>query len=90
MQNEAITQDMIEWYGTDPEGPSPLEEQGSVEVEDIENPFSEELFEEFRQLIYQLIYLVAESGSFGIDIYLSGLGLTVNCSSNFEFLFDNL
>ena len=68
MQNEAITQD-IEWYGTDPEGPSPLEEHGSVEVEDIENPFPEELFEEFRQLINP----VAESSSFGIDIYLSAL-----------------
>ena len=31
--------------------PSLLEEHGSVEVEDIENPFPEELFEGFRQLI---------------------------------------
>lgn len=69
MQNEAITQDKMEWYGTDPEGPSPLEEHGSVEVEEIENPFPEELFEEFRELINPM----AESGSFGIDIYLSAL-----------------
>ena len=69
MQNEAITQPMIEWYGTDPEGPSPLEEHGSVEVEDIENPLPGELFKEFRQLINPL----AESDSFGIDIYLSAL-----------------
>jgi len=48
---------------------SPLEEHGSVEAEDITNPFPEELFEEFRQLGYP----AAESGSFGIDIYLSAL-----------------
>ena len=69
MQTDAITQDMMEWYGTDPERLSPLEEHGSVEVEDIENPFPEELFEEFRQLINP----VAESSSFGIEIYLSNL-----------------
>ena len=56
---------MAEWYGTDSEGPFPLEEHGSVEVEDIENPFPEELFEEFRQLSNP----VAESSSFGIDIF---------------------
>ena len=55
---------MIEWYGTDPDSPSPVEEHGSVEAEDIENPLPE-----FRQLNNP----VAESGSFGIDIYLSTL-----------------
>ena len=69
MQNEAITQDMIEWYGTDPEGPSPLEEHGSVEVEDIENPLPGELFEEFRQLINPL----AEYGSFGLTLPRDGI-----------------
>ena len=69
MQNEAITQDMIEWYVTDPEGPSPLEEHGSVEVEDIENPLPGELFEEFRQLINPL----AESGSFGLTLPRDGI-----------------
>lgn len=46
-----------------------MEEHGSVEVEDIVNPFPGELFEEFTQQINPL----AESGSFGIDIYLSAL-----------------
>lgn len=69
MQNEAVAKDMLEWYGTDPEGPTPLEEHGSVEVEDIVNPFPGELFEEFTQQINPL----AKSGSFGIAIYLSAL-----------------
>ena len=41
MQNETVAKDMLEWYGTDPEGPTPLEEHGSVE--DIVNPFPGEL-----------------------------------------------
>ena len=52
MQNETVAKDMLEWYGTDPEGPTPLEEHGYVEH--IVNPLPGELFEEFTQQINPL------------------------------------
>ena len=55
----------MEYYGNDPEGPTPLEEHGSVVVDDIFNPLDENVFEEFGHLVNPL----AESESFGIDIY---------------------
>lgn len=60
----------MEYYGNDPEGPTPLEEHGSVVVNDILNPLDEDVFEEFVQ---QLLNPLAESDSFGIDIYIRAL-----------------
>ena len=34
----------IDLYGIDPEGPVPLEDHGTVEVNDIQNPFSPYVF----------------------------------------------
>ena len=55
MLNQHITLDEpspndIGYYGTDPEGPTPLEEHELVEVNDVENPFTEGQFEEFQRL----------------------------------------
>jgi len=63
--NEPFLDDLV-YYGSDPEGPSPLEEHGTVEVDDVLNPLSQPSYEVFQQLVDPL----AESDSFGIDIYL--------------------
>lgn len=55
----------IDLYGIDPEGPVPLEDHGTVEVNDIHNPFSPYVFEELRSAINPL----KESRTFAIDIY---------------------
>ena len=44
----------MDYYGSDPEGPTPLEEHGSVVVNDIFNPLDENVCEEFRHLVNPL------------------------------------
>lgn len=41
----------INLYGVDPEGPVPLEEHGTVEVNDIQNPFSADVFQQLKLVI---------------------------------------
>lgn len=59
----------IDLYGIDPEGPVPLEDHGTVEVNDIQNPFSPYVFQELRSAINPL----KESQTFGIDIYADAI-----------------
>lgn len=53
----------INLYGVDPEGPVPLEEHETVEVNDIQNPFSADVFQQLKLVINPL----RESQTFGID-----------------------
>ena len=59
----------IELYGIDPEGPVPLKDHGTVEVNDIQNPFSPYIFQELRSAINPL----KESQTFEIDIYAAAI-----------------
>ena len=59
----------MDYCGSDPEGPTPLEEHGSVVVNDIFTPLDENVFEKFRHLVDPL----DESDSFGIDIYIRAI-----------------
>lgn len=60
------TPSSIECYRNDPKGPTPQEEHGSVEVNDITNLLDENVFEGISQLIDPL----STSDSFGIDLYM--------------------
>lgn len=53
----------------DLEGPVPLEDLGTVEVNDILNPFSPFVFQELRSAINPL----NESQTFAIDIYADAI-----------------
>ena len=55
----------INLYGVDPEGPVPLEDHGTVQVDDIQNPFSLQIFQELQSAINPM----RESQTYGIDIY---------------------
>lgn len=59
----------IDLYRIDLEGPVPLEDHGTVEVNDIQNPFSPFVFQELRSAINPL----NESQTFGIDIYADAI-----------------
>ena len=68
-QVESVNSENLEWYGMDWFAPSPRDDGLSlVELDDIQVPFSEENYERFCQ--YDPL---AESSSFGMDIYLSAI-----------------
>lgn len=68
---ENVDVEDLEWYGMDWFAPNPTDNGLSVvELEDIEIPFSEEYYERLTQ--YDPL---AESSSFGMDIYLSALSI---------------
>lgn len=58
----------FEWFGFDPEAPTPSEDLSQVELEDIPTPFTvEEL-----QLLSQ-IDVLRESNNYGIDIFVQAV-----------------
>ena len=61
----------INLYGVDPEGPVPLEDHGTVQVHDIQNPFSLQIFQELQSAINPM----RESQTYGIDIYTDAIDL---------------
>ena len=67
---EVVDQDEMEWFGFDPEAPTPNDSIEQVDLEDIPLPFSNE---ELLQL--RAIDFLADSNNYGIDIYVNTLQL---------------
>ena len=59
----------VHLYGIDLEGPNPLEDHGSVELNEVQNPLPPAL----HQQLITAIDPLRESQHFGIDIYLHDL-----------------
>ena len=58
--------DDLEYYGIDPQGPTPIEELSTVEVDGVTSPLTELQDEVLQETIDPL----SESHDFGMDIYL--------------------
>ena len=67
---EVVDQAKMEWFGFDPEAPTPNDSIEQVDLEDIPLPFSNE---ELLQL--RAIDFLADSNNYGIDIYVNTLQL---------------
>ena len=64
--------DDLEWYGFDPQAPHPVEDGlSTVVVDDVDIEFPEGVAEHLLRDINPL----AESNSFGIDLYMEALSI---------------
>ena len=67
---EMIDQAEMEWFGFDPEAPTPNDSIEQVDLEDIPLPFSNEELLQLRANDF-----LADSNNYGIDIYVNTLQL---------------
>jgi hypothetical protein len=63
--------DDVEYYGYDPQGPSPLEDNGAVVVPEVRLDNNEEI----RSFVLENINPLSPSHDMGVDIYVNALQL---------------
>ena len=66
--------DDLQYYGIDPQGPTPIEELSTVEVDDVTNPLTGLR----NELLQETIDPLSESHDFGIDVYLQTRALILD------------
>ena len=66
--------DDLQYYGIDPQGPTPIEELSTVEVDDVTNPLTGLQ----NELLQETIDPLSESHDFGIDVYLQTRALILD------------